>query len=286
MITITMKRKNTPKNKVKLSKINNTTAIFGYSLFAITILNQIFFTIIPLSSAMTYPGARYFNIIVLIIAIAVSALLPALGSYILGDRATHSKNKALHHYNGVLFGIAAFWVSSVLGFIGWRGILVPADMPAPLSNVILFGIPVALTIIVMAVVAVLYAKNKKRTHSVLEYLPYQIVLLVSVAAIYLSYNTFGTYNSIEERIIGIASLAFPIILTLISYIVLAKHHTSRRTRLTDAAAAMSFGYIASIAIGSFVANFNPYWTAVFGWSYAFGILVWAAYLYLRNRKTR
>lgn len=280
-----MKQKSTLKSKQKLTKKNSTTVIFGYGLFLIIILSVILWTIIPLGTALFHPTARHFNIVVLLITFAAAAVLPALGSYILGDRATHIKNKALHHYNGVLFGLAAYWAASALSWIGFNQFVNTSEPPTPLTIVIANGVPIILTIAAMAFVAITYAKKQKNKSSVLEHRPYQIALVGSIIALYLSIAMDGNYSAGDAIWTSILSYAFPVLITLVSYGALAKYHTSRPARITDAVIAMSIAHITLSSIGPFMAYLHLHWYATMIWSYVFALVVWVAYLYFRNRKT-
>ena len=277
-------KKPTLKNKQKLNKKNNITVVFGYSLFALIVLGTILWIVIPLSNALFYPTSRHFNIIALIISFVAAAILPALASYALGDRATHNKNKALHHYNGVLFGIAAFWVATASSFVTWVPLASISGLPVPFPSVLASGVPIILAIAVMTFVAITYAKKKKNTQSVLEHRPYQIVLASSILALNLSVATSGNYDSSIKLWEIVTPYAYLAVLVFVSYRVLAKYHVSRFARLTDALIAMSFSYITIASIGSYIAFLNLSWSVALIWSYIIALVVWVAYLYLRNRK--
>lgn len=283
MITISMK-KTISKNRQRLNKKNNTTVVFGYSLFALIVLGTILWTVIPLSNALFYPTSRHFNIIALMISFVAAAILPALASYVLGDRATHNKNKALHHYNGVLFGVAAFWVATALSFVGWAPLASINELPVPFPSVLASAVPIILAVAVMAFVAITYAKKKKNSSSVLEHRPYQIVLVGSILAFNLSIAMSGNYDSSVKLWEIIAPYAYLMVLVVVSYRVLAKYHVSRFARLTDALIAMSFSYITMTSIGSYVAFLNLHWSVTLIWSYIIALVVWVAYLYFRTRK--
>lgn len=277
-------KKPTSKNKQKINKNNNITVVFGYSLFALIVLGTILWTIIPFSNALFYPTSRHFNIIALMISFVAAAILPALASYVLGDRATHNKNKALHHYNGVLFGIAAFWVATALSFVVWAPLARINELPVPFPSVLASAVPIMLAIIVMTFVAITYAKKKKNTLSVLEHYPYQIVLIVSILALNLSVAMSGNFDSSVNFWQIMTPYVYLIALVFISYRVLAKYHTSRSARLTDALIAMSISYVTMTSIGSYIAFLNLHWSVTLLWSYIIALVVWAAYLYLRSRK--
>lgn len=273
------------KTKPQLNDNNNATVVFGYSLFALIVLSTLLWTVIPLSNALFYPTSRYFNIIALMISSVTAAILPALASYALGDHATHNKNKTLHHYNGVLFGISAFWVATVLSFVAWNSLANISELPVPFPSVLNSGVPTVLAIAVMIFIAITYAKKKKNTLSVLEHRPYQIVLVGSIIALNISIAMSGNYDPGLKLWEIIAPYAYLAVLVFVSYRVLAKYHVSYFARLTDALIAMSFSYITMTSIGPYIAFLNLNWSVALLWSYVIALVVWLAYLYLRNRKT-
>ena len=272
-------------SKKTLDKQNNVTIFFGYSLFIATVVTVIIGTIIPLGSALFHPTARHFNIVVLLFTFTAAAVLPALVSYVLGDRATHTKNKLLHHYNGVLFGIAAYWVALLVTFIGISQYILLSGLPAPiLGTVIVNGLPIIITIAVMAYVAISYAHKRNNKASILHHRPYQVVLIGSTLG-FLGYVIAGqNYGVVEILWLSISSTLIPIILTVVSYRVLAKYHTSRVARFADAVIAMSIASIVSSLANTFVAYLTLPFMATIGISYAIAIAIWALYLYLRSRK--
>jgi hypothetical protein len=275
------------KNKQKLNEQNSVTVAFGYGLFVLTSLSVVLWTIIPLGAVLfnPHPATRHFNVAVLLILFVAASILPALGSYILGDRATHLKNRALHHYNGVLFAIAAYWVASVFTFIGFSQFVPLGNLPIPLPSVIAVGVPIILAIAVMTFIAITYAKQQKNKPSVLEHRPYQIVLVGSALWFFVSMAMSSSYSLNDTLWYGIVSLAYPVVLTAASYRILAKHHSSRLASLTDAVVAMGFGSITLTLFYSFVSYLNLPNATTFILSYTFALVVWIAYLYLRNRKS-
>jgi hypothetical protein len=274
----------TSKNKHNINSKYNTTVIFGYGLFALIVLSTILWTVIPLSNALFYPTSRHFNIIALIISFVAAAILPALASYVIGDRATHKKNKVLHHYNGVLFGIAAFWVATASSFVAWAPLASIGQLPVPFPTILASAVPIIIAIAVMTVVAITYAKKKKNTLSVLEHRPYQVVLIGSVLALNISLIIGGNYTVSVNLWDIVTPYIYLVVLILVSYFVLAKYHTSGLARLTDATIAMSLSYITMTSISQYIAFLNLHWSVTLLWSYIIAIVVWVAYLYLRNRK--
>jgi hypothetical protein len=283
IITISMK-KTASKNKQTINNKYNITVIFGYGLFALIVLSTVLWTVIPLSNSLFYPTSRHFNIIALIISFAAAAILPALASYIIGDRATHKKNKVLHHYNGVLFGVAAFWAATALSFVAWAPLASISQLPVPFSTMLASAVPILIAICVMTFVAITYAKKRKNTFSVLQHRPYQVVLICSVLVLNISLLISGNYNVGVNIWDIIAPYIYLVGLIVISYLALAKYHVTRSARLTDAFVAMSFSYITMTTISEYIAFLNLHWSVTLLWSYIIAIVVWVVYLYLRNRK--
>lgn len=276
-----IKHKNTQPEHIKL------TTIFGYALFAVTVLSYLLTYAIPMSSALQYPGVRHFNVIAMVVVIGISAILPALVSYLIGDRATHTKNKALHHYNGVLFGIAAYWAAALFSWVSFSAMLSVGHSPYPTGMVVNFVIPVILAVLIMIAVAISYAKKQKSNASVLQYRPFQIVLIASVV---IGFIFPYISNYINDTILGvIGTLSIPLVATAVAYIVLAKYQTTRLARLSDAIIAMSMGWVtvwlasSLIAAAIFEPSEHSFQIAEI-MAYAAGLVVFAAYLFLRIRK--
>lgn len=274
------------KNKQKLNKNQyKITVLFGYGLFAFTVLTLIFSTIIPFGSALFYPTARHLSIIVLLIAFIAVAILPALLAYILGDKATHAKNKNLHHYNGVLFAVASYWLAFLFSSITYGWYMEVSQLQPPFSSLVGFLMPIVLAIAVMMVVAIAYAKKQKGSVSVLEYRPYQLVLAGSIVAFMLDMLRYQdvTNNTI---LISLAYTIIPVILTAVSYWVLPKAKASRWAHFTDALIAMSFATISATLISTAIAYMDlrlPY--TVESWiAYSLALVIWLTYLYFRRRK--
>jgi hypothetical protein len=273
-----MKHKKNPMTQDK------TTTIFGYTLFTLTVLSFLITTAIPFSFSLQYPTARHFNIIVMVVVFGVSAILPALVSYFFGDKATHAKNKSLHHYNGVLFGIAAYWVAQLFSWVGFSSIMGMNNIPYPTPMVIANIIPVILTIVVMAILAMNYGKKRKKTTSVLHYLPFQLVLIVSVLIGFV--YPYGSGDFAADFLAVIGTFAIPLVVTALAYRVLAKYNPTRLARLSDAIVAMSMGWISMWLAASFLSFSRlPYQTEGI-LVYVIGFIVFVAYLYLRTRKSR
>ena len=271
------------KNTKTSNSAMKTTIIFGYSIFVLMVLSYLATTAIPFGLLLQTSAVRHFNIIVMIIVFGVAALLPALVSYIIGDRATHAKNKTLHHYNGVLFAIAAYWAVTLFSWIQFTSFQGMSSQPFPTPMIITNIVPVILTILLMAITATYYAKQKKNTVSVLQYRPFQILLIVSVLNAYLYPYLSGFFA--EDLAAIVSSICIPIIAITLAYVVLARHSETRLARLSDALVAMSTGWIATMLASSFLAFLQLSYQIETTLSYVVGFVIFATYLYLRSRKS-
>ena len=277
MITISMnKTKNNPTLRHKI------TTIFGYSLFGIMALSFLLTTVIPMTLALQYPTARHFNIIVLIVVFAVATILPALTAYFIGDKSTRSKKDTLHHYNGVLFGFAAYWVAMLTSWIGFSTVFGVSDQPYPVPLIATNVAPAVLTIIIMIILAIAFAKKQNKNESVLQFLPYQLTLIVAVVGTFITpYISDSPYVTFA----GIGNLLIPAVITAVAYAVLRRQKISRLARLSDSLIALSIGWIAVWVASSFLGFLQlPYPIAEIP-GYVAGLAVFGVYLYLRTRKS-
>lgn len=157
--------------------------IAGYILFAGMVIGLITGTIVPLSHIFIDPRSRHLNVAVFMVSLVVGALLPSIIGYFVGESGTRTKNRQLHHYNGILFAVLAYWVSTVFGALG-GGVYsyVYNNLPSPWGTAIGFLLPTVAVAIVVGVLAVLYHRGRGRQLAIAEYRPFQITLFVWVAA--------------------------------------------------------------------------------------------------------
>jgi hypothetical protein len=270
--------KKTKNNSTQRHKI---TIIFGYSLFALAALSYVLTTLLPMSQALQYPMARHGNIITIIVVFAIASLLPALAAYVIGDKSTRSRKETLHHYNGVLFGFAAYWIASFLGWIGFTTLFGLSDQPFPIPLIATNVIPVILTIVVMILLAFTFARVSSKNASVLQFQPYQFTLLVSVLGTFIiPYLT----NSADIVVASMGMIGIPLVVTALAYSVLLKQKISKLARLTDAMIAMSIGWITVWVAYSFVSYLQLPYQYLSIISYTIGVIAFVVYLFLRVRR--
>ncbi len=271
-----IKTKNTPSLRHEI------TTNFGYGVFALVLLSFLSSTVLPMASAFQSVNARHFNIVTLGVVFATALFLPALVSYFIGDKVTHSNKKSLHHYNGVLLGLTAYWIATLVSWINFKTVFGIRDDSYP-ALIIVTNIPaVVFTIIVISILAVFFAKNQKNNASILHYFPFQLTFIIAVIGTFVApYVVLASDFSFDS----IIYLLIPIIATATAYAVLKKQKLSRLSRIGDALVALSVGWIAIWPGSSFLSFFQlPYQIINIG-SYIFGLVIFAAYLYLRVRKS-
>jgi hypothetical protein len=271
--------------KVLINK-RRVTIVFGYSLFLLTLVMLTVSTVIPFTELLFNPTVtRHFNTLIILISLTLGAILPTIVSYIMGDSATHSKNKTSHHYNGVLFGIAAYWLSILFMFI--RIETTPNIMTSfvePWSSIIASW-PVLATIIVMLFVSITYAKNQKNKSSVLQHRPYQVVLVGSFAVLSIYLAIIGDYSIAMFAVASIASLMLQIVLIIITYKLLSKSRPSKAVRLSEAIIAITISGVAVSLTSQFIGQLNPFITVFDLVIPQFvGICVWILYVWLLLKK--
>jgi hypothetical protein len=272
-----MKKQN--KQSESLKKV---TVIFGYSLFGLLLLAVVLSTVLPFGSMLLTPGARHFNMWVSLVSLTAGAILPPLVSYLIGDKATHSKSKLDRHFNGVLFGVASYWLSLFFFFIGSDVIGgIRSDFTEPLATAIA-GWPILATLIVLSAVAVGYVRNQKRQPSLLEYKPYQFTLFAGLIAsfVYILSNQYFVANTLW--VISLLYVVIPVILIGVTYKLLsAKYYSSVIVNVTLAVVVVSVGFIASSIAGQLLMHPDPSVNTMV--SVFIGVLVLALYIALIRR---
>ncbi len=271
IITSMKKTKNTQSNRHKI------TTVYGFGLFAAMALSYVLTTLMPMLFAFQYPGARHLNIGILIAVFGVASLLPALVAYFAGDKATHSKKRTLHHYNGVLFGFAAYWLTTVFSWFGF-GTMVPEASgvgAAVAANVI----PAVLAILVMIAVSIAYATKQKKDVSILHFGPYQVVLLIGIIGAFLIPSIINGYSSFLLAALG---FIVPSVVALVAYVALRNQKIDGAAKLTDALVALTIGWIA-VSIG-FSLNVGYEISGLV--SYGLALAIFVSYLYLRAREIK
>ncbi len=265
-----------PKQTTKNSQ-RKITVIFGYSLFVVALLTVIVSIIIPWSAILMNPDAKHLNVIIILLSFISAAIVPFIVSYIIGDKTTRTRNRVTHHYNGILFGVVAYWLSIFFSSIGALAPIM-RTIPGIWMVAAVNAWPILATIFVITIIAINYhARPQKTGQSVLRYKPYQILLISSVIATLILTQQ---YSAEGYQAIGVLlNIVVPTVFIAISYLMFKKAYTSRPARLSSAIVAFSFGFTAmsfSAQIGS-VAGYTVLTTLM---ATIIGLATWIIYLRL------
>ena len=173
--------------KKKKSELTHQKVIvwLGYILFGLIIIGTIFSTIVPWGQLLLQPHVRHWNVSVILVTLVAGAILPTLIAYFIGDKTTRGKNRLMHHYNGVLFGVLAYWFSTSFNVLGSE--ITSSLRMSPLPDVLVSLLslwPTFVTIVILSILAITHSRSRKKD-SVLAYTPYRVLLLISLASTFM-----------------------------------------------------------------------------------------------------
>jgi hypothetical protein len=262
------------------------TVVFGYGLFVLAILNLIISTVIPWTGLLLSPyPVQKTNVAVQLVSFIFAVVLPPLVGYILGQKMTHRHDRLTHHFNGVLFGIVAYWVSVFTGFVA-------VDTIQPIRNTfsepwatVITSWPIVATLVVMSGLAFYYAHNMKQKDSVLHDRVYQFALFAGVVSIPVYEILFLVrYYDVGSLIYDVVVLAAILGCIIISRYAIHRFQPTQKNPLSLSVIAVSVGLITMQLAGEIIALITPwYLTNQIGSAIA-GIIAWLLYLLLVVRK--
>ncbi len=178
-------KKSLKKNQQRSAHI---TIVYGYALFFAALL----FTSVTLYTMGQVLFAALFNhamIIAIMIGSAAALVIPLFIAYITGSYATHAPSRQLHHYNGVLFGVLGFWLSLVITLGDW--LLFSSPMTQEwFFNIGIRLLPAIITIVIVAMLGLLYARQTKHQQSLMTFKPF-VMTLISVIVLLFIMNVYG-----------------------------------------------------------------------------------------------
>ena len=232
--------------KLRTPKITHQRFVIwvGYALFALIVLGVLVSTVIPMVDILFNPAANHLNVVIFLISLVAGAILPMLVAYIVGDAGTRSKNRGLHHYNGVLFGFLAYWLSLIFGVIGSELVAtVRENIPSVAIAALVNAWPIVATAIIASVIAVFYHRGVAKKNSVTSYAPYQLTLLASVITTVVILPLLQVIARVEYSMYSIVSFAAIDALFVVSFVCLRKIKASRVEKIVLAVIGTTAGLI-------------------------------------------
>lgn len=268
--------------KTKKKNIHLPLVVTGYTLFVLLLISVFFSTTLPFVSILSHPSSLKINASIAMISLTIGALLPVLVGYGIGDRSIKSKSKLTHHFNGILFGLLAYWfmVLTTL-FMTIPPYLFP-DMNIYLVLVnILPGICVA---IATFIIAFMHVRSKQAKHDVLEYKPFVFIFVISILVMSLASSIY----TIATNTVNFSTFFAPLMIAvigLIVYMTLRKLNMSKLQKIGWTAVSLSVLYVAMFvvylcesALMSYVWQPSADIQAIGGWAaYAVAIGGWLLY---------
>lgn len=263
----------------------------GYVLFALIVLGIIISTVIPMTSLLLSPTAKQLNVLILLVSLVAGGLLPILIAYIIGDKETWSKDRSVHHYNGVAFGILGYWLSLIVSVISPASV---ASVRAAISSLALSELvnawPILATTLVILAIAIPYHRHHVRKGVVTGYGPYQWALWLSVGVMVVGVPAVQFINHTDFDPYSLLSFAVVFAPLVISYLCLHRLKRTVAERVTLAILGASLALITLYAsiqllpLSTYIDD--PLSTISSCVSFALGLAVLIAYLRVTIRERK
>jgi len=262
----------------------------GYTLFTFMVLSVVFSTILPFAHILTSPNVRIVNVVVFLISLVVGALLPSILAYVFGDSSTRSKSHKFHHYNGIMFGVLAYWVNIIVnqfdtGLTEYVRNVIPS---APTGLAVAFSIPVIITALIVGVIAYFYHRGKGKQVEISNYRPFQISLFAAVAVL-LVVTPLQASSSNGFWDVWVVTIVMAVII-LLSYVCLWHLTVSVWRKLTLAVTALTFAFITFFVASQLQTNIysdiGDLRSVPIAATILVSVLVWMLYLYIARQSYR
>ncbi|MDB5161886.1 MAG: hypothetical protein JWM52_394 [Candidatus Saccharibacteria bacterium] len=269
--------------KTKKKNIQLPLVITGYVLFSLLVVTTFISTTIPFGILLFNPRVLHYNVAVTLIALTVGALLPVLLGYIIGDNSVKSKSKLGHHFNGILFGLLAYWLMTIMAVL----VTIPDELftDRNLRLVLLNLFPGIEVAIMTTILAIAHVRSRQAKQDILEYKPFSIVLIASalVLPVWSLVNNMVT-NSVS--VYSFISLTIVVVLGLVSYVTLRKTRLSNYVKVLWSAVSISvvfvMVYVSSLLVYSVATYLDPRPTmesqaVVIGVGFVLAFISWIIY---------
>jgi len=227
--------------KTKKTNPHSPLVITGYILFALLIVAVLLSTTIPFGRMLFDPRVLRNNVAVITVALTVGAILPVFVGYMIGDHSVKSKSRLSHHFSGILFGLLAYWLMTLMSVL----VLIPNELSMGYNaRIILINlIPSIGVAFITTILAIAHVRSRQAKHDVLEYKPFSVVLISSIAVL----PIWSLVNNIVTNSVNLYTFVSPAIiigLGLVSYVSLRKTRLSKYGRLTWSVISISVAFVA------------------------------------------
>ena len=227
--------------KTKKTNPHSPLVITGYILFALLIVAVLLSTTIPFGRMLFDPRVLRNNVAVITVALTVGAILPVFVGYMIGDHSVKSKSRLSHHFSGILFGLLAYWLMTLMSVL----VLIPNELSMGYNaRIILINlIPSIGVAIITTILAIAHVRSRQAKHDILEYKPFSVVLISSIAVL----PIWSLVNNIVTNSVNLYTFVSPAIiigLGLVSYVSLRKTRLNKYGQLAWSAISISVAFVA------------------------------------------
>ncbi|MGV9002031.1 MAG: hypothetical protein ACOH18_03720 [Candidatus Saccharimonadaceae bacterium] len=275
----------------RLHRQMRITMYFGYGLFLLTLVALLAstFSWFYIYSDPIFQG---FDMTLLFVSFAFTALAPLLVGYLVGDGATRTSSKLVHHYNGVLFGVLGVWLWLVMS-MGVSIFQMNIYVESNLQNALFQIAPSALAAIITTVLGISYARSTRHQKPVIDYTPYRWTLFASVGGLVASFGVsalfslqYGSDIWTTFLINVIIPLLLALIITLAGYWILGQKSGTVGERVVYSLVGSGFAIVLATVMGQLSSLFMPLQGLILWLGFGALLLTWATYLYLLRRSAR
>lgn len=261
--------------------------ISGYVLFALLIVAVLLSTTIPFARLLLNPQVLHFNVALFMAALTVGTFLPTLLGYVIGDHSIKSKSKVRHHFNGVLFGLLAFWLMLIFSVL----VSIPSEYFAasPHARVLLMNLLPSIAVAsITSILAIAHVRSHHAKHDILKYRLYSILLVGSIVLlpVWSLVSAILTEVTLSVNAFMFVPLIILMVLGTVSYATLRNSTLSTVHKVTWSAVSVSVAFVAvfvfsELAIGaSFYIGGSPsaaFQTVVSSVVWVLALIGWAVF---------
>ena len=228
--------------KTKTKNIHTPLVFAGYMLFALLIISILLSTVIPFGRMLFTPHVIYFNVVLFTVSLTIGAILPVLIGYLIGNRSLKSSSKLTHHFNGILFGLLAYWIMTIVSML----ISIRSDylMQSPTIGVIVINtVPSIIVALTTAILAVTHVRSHQARQDILQYTPYSMTLIVLTLAMPLFWSLLDIVLDQTFSLYPLIQLAITLAIATVSYATLRSTHLGRYSKVVWSAVSVSIAYV-------------------------------------------
>ena len=236
----------------------HSTIIAGYVLFALLVITVALSTVLPWGQLFFAPHVKRLSVVVSFIALSAGAILPAFLAYFVANNAITSKRPQTHHFNGVLFGLLAYWLISFFSlfdqpFLPDGNSTISLNLRLVLANFL----PVAGVTLVVLVIAFFYARRHMGSLTLINYKPYWVTLVALMLFTMIGTVVYG-YLTHTANIFSFIPLGIVLLFGVVSYAMLRKSRLKQTEKIAWSGLSVTVLFTTAFVLSSLVSEIFSY----------------------------